>query len=124
MPVTADKLTIEVFKTLTEYSEEVAKKMEAVVDLVSGECLKDLKTTSPLRTGLYKVGWKLKKIKTASGTSRIIYNEEYRLPHLVEFGHIDPDTGQRVDGAPHIKDVETKARKRLVSHTMRVLSRR
>lgn len=90
---------------LSNFNEDVQKEIESTLDEVADEAVEELKTNSPRKTGDYAVDWAVKKDKK---NKRVIYQpNEYRLAHLLEFGHAKRNGG-RVSGTEHIKPIEEK----------------
>lgn len=108
--VKINNLAEELATALGEYSNEVTVKTKETVDKVSKKTAKELKTTSPKRTGRYKRSWKDKNSYEDSRSKRnTVYNaKHYQLNHLLEYGHASRNGG-RVAAIPHIKAVEEKA---------------
>lgn len=98
-------LASQIAKSLADYSTEVEEKTDKIAEEIAEETVQELKTTSPKRYGKYAKTWKKKKIGKGSF---VVHNENYRLPHLLEFGHIKRNGG-RVSGIAHIKPAEEKA---------------
>lgn len=104
-----DKLADEIQKIAEGYVEEVNKAVEEVLPKVGKDAVKELKQTSPKRTGKYAKGWTSKVEKERLSTSVSIYNKDrYQLTHLLEKGHAKRGGG-RVPGHPHIKPAEEHA---------------
>jgi len=79
------------------------------------DAVKELKATSPDRTGKYAKSWAVKK-KTKKGLSVevTVYNKDhYQLTHLLENGHAKVIGGRKypepVPPKPHIKKAEENA---------------
>lgn len=103
-----NQLSDEINKALSQYSDEIADKVDKTVKIVSNELCDELKTTSPKRTGKYKDGWEVDFTGRKKGNrSAVIHNEQYRLTHLLEFGHAKR-SGGRVSAYPHIANAEKK----------------
>ena len=91
---------------LKAYSEDITKEINTQSHLAAKEAVKKLKRSSPKRLGKYKRGWRLKKHRSfAKSDSYTIHNKQYRLTHLLEFGHAKVNGG-RVEAQPHIEKVE------------------
>lgn len=92
----------QIVKLLASYTDEVERSLEQGMESVAKEAVEELKLKSPERTGRYRKGWRLKKIKGRY----VIHNAKYyRLTHLLEKGHAKRGGG-RVAAQPHIGGVE------------------
>ena len=117
---TVDGLAKAIQKTLAEYEGVTVDSMKAAVDKVSKEAVRELKGSSPKRTGAYAKSWAAKKARLTNkwAYQKTVYNKEhYRLTHLLEKGHrvVGAKNGRtRVDPIPHIEKVEKKAVENLV----------
>jgi hypothetical protein len=95
----------EISKQLQQYTKEVAEEVDKAKDEVSKNLQKELKQKSPKKTGDYKKGWRVKKVKKAN----IVYNKtDYQLTHLLEYGHVKRGGG-RVQPQVHIRPTEERA---------------
>ena len=114
MKVKADQLSDAVMDELLAYSQEVTDELKEAVTEVTEQCLADIKQKAPVgkgkKSGAYKRGWKAKKAFESKEDIRfVIHNpKEYRLAHLLEFGHAKVNGG-RVPGFAHILPAEQKA---------------
>ena len=80
---------------------------------------KELKRTSPKRSGDYAKEWKVDRKKLRTGTHTVVYNKGlYMLSHLLEYGH-PTGNGGRTEGKVFIKPVETEANKRFEAELKR-----
>lgn len=101
----------EIVKALEEYTEDVVDKIDESATKIAKESAKELKSTSPKKTGEYAKNW---AVKTEKESGRIatktihVRDPEYRLSHLLEHGHAKRGGG-RVAGVTHIAPVEKKA---------------
>jgi hypothetical protein len=117
---TVDDLSKAIQKTLAEYEGVTVDNMKAAVDKVSKEAVRELKGSSPRRTGAYAKSWTSKKTKLTNkwAYEKTVYNKDhYRLTHLLEKGHkvVGAKNGRtRVYPIPHIENVEKKAVENLV----------
>ena len=90
---------------LSEYSSSCEEEIQKAVQDVAKQAQKKLSSTSPVRTGKYKRGWKV-KIERRSGYCKArIHNKYYQLTHLLEHGHKVHKTGHAA-ARPHIAAVE------------------
>jgi hypothetical protein len=117
---TVDGLAKAIQKTLAEYEGVTVDNMKAAVDKVSKEAVRELKASSPRRSGAYAKSWAAKKARLTNkwAYQKTVYNKDhYRLTHLLEKGHkvVGAKNGRtRVDPIPHIEKVEKKAVENLV----------
>lgn len=97
---------------LSDYTKEIAEKVDTAVLETAKEMQKELKEKSPIRErgGQYAKNWKIKYAKTSmQETSATVYNAKYYyLTHLLENGHAKRKGG-RVAGKPHIAPAERNA---------------
>ena len=124
---TVDGLAKAIQKTLSEYEGVTVDNMKAAVDKVSKEAVRELKSSSPNRTGAYAKSWAAKKARLTNkwAYQKTVYNKEhYRLTHLLEKGHkvVGAKNGRTwVDARPHIEKVEQKAVETLVNEMKETL---
>lgn len=127
MKTQADGLAKAIQKTLAEYEGVTVESMKAAVDKASKEAVRELKSSSPKRSGAYAQGWTSKKAKLANkyAYEKTVYNKDhYRLTHLLEKGHrvVGAKNGRTwVDARPHIEKVEKKAVETLVNEMKETL---
>lgn len=95
---------------LSDYGVTVNGKIKTSVDEVSKNCVKELKATSPKRTGNYAKGWTRKKeVDSSNKSAYVVHNSKhYRLTHLLEKGHAKRGGG-RTKPRVHIAPAEEKA---------------
>lgn len=110
--IDVDLLEKEVMKYLTEYKEDISEAVENVSNRVGKAATNELKEESPKLTGDYAKGWRLKKDKIGKNryTVKIHNKTNYRLTHLLEFGHVTRNGG-RTRAIPHIRPIEEKYKK-------------
>ena len=113
--VKVDELSDAIIKELSEYSDDVTKGIKDAVKEVAESCKKEIVDNSPVRTGKYRKGWRVKKnYESASDIRYTVHNaKEYRRTHLLENGHVKRDGG-RVEGHPHIGPAEEHAEEKLM----------
>lgn len=103
-----DQLAAEIARGLADYSQEVVEKVNVSSEKVGKAAVKQLKQTSPKKTGKYAKSWTMKTEKEIGQPDlRIIHVKapHYRLAHLLEYGHAKVGGG-RVEGKPHIRPAE------------------
>jgi len=106
--ISIDKLADELAKELSKYSQEVIEKVNISSDRVGKAAVKQLRQTSPKKTGKYAKSWTMSTEKEIGQPhKRIIHAKapHYRLTHLLEHGHAKVGGG-RVEGRPHIRPAE------------------
>ena len=100
-----------VTQVLKEYEGVTLEVMKNAVNKTAKQAVRDLKASSPKRTGAYSRDWAAKKTKTTNewAYSKTVYNKKhYRLTHLLEKGHRKVNGGM-VAARPHIAKVEQEA---------------
>ena len=112
--VKIDDMTQAIMKELKQYSKDLNEEIKLDTKKVAKEAVKELKATSPKKTGAYAKSWTEKEsVKGENVSKRVIYNKDhYQLTHLLENGHAKVKGG-RVEGRPHIRPAEEKAIKNL-----------
>lgn len=110
MEISIDKLASTVTGALKEYAGAVADDLKAAAKTTADGCAKELRSTSPKRSGKYRKGWKVKKAFENSVSARYtVHNAtHYQLTHLLEKGHAKRGGG-RVEAIPHIAPAEEQA---------------
>ena len=95
----------EIQKALQAYAHDVAENITIAKDDVSKDFKTNVTKDSPVETGSYEKGWRIKKFKK----SNIVHNKtDYQLTHLLEHGHVKRNGG-RTDERIHIRPNEEKA---------------
>ena len=104
-----------VIRELDDFAVVAEEALHTAVDAAAREAVKELKRTSPRRTGKYAAAWKSKK-ETSGRLSygKAVYNENGYLSHLLENGHALRRGGRsigkgRVPPKPHIAPAEQTA---------------
>ena len=103
-----DQLAAEIAKELSKFSQEVVEKVNISSEKIGKEAVKQLRQTSPKKTGKYAKSWTMSTEKEIGQPhKRIIHAKapHYRLTHLLEHGHAKVGGG-RVEGKPHIRPAE------------------
>ena len=106
--ISIDQLAAEIAKGLAEYSQDIVEKVNISSEKIGKEAVKQLRQTSPKKTGKYAKSWTMSTEKEIGQPhKRIIHAKapHYRLTHLLEHGHAKRGGG-RVEGRPHIRPAE------------------
>lgn len=108
--VKVDQFAAKIAEIMAEYQGVAMDVLQASVDAVSKETVRELKASSPKLTGDYAKSWT--QTKTAGNGStygKIVHNKQnYRLTHLLEYGHAKRGGG-RTKAQPHIAPAEEHA---------------
>lgn len=106
--VKIDNLAKQIAEELATYSGEVVARINTSSERVGKMAVAQLKRTSPKDTGAYAKSWAMKtEPEVGQPHKRVVYVQapEYRLAHLLEYGHAKTGGG-RVEGKPHIRPAE------------------
>ena len=107
MPINHDRI-IDIKDILNEYSEDIQEAINQEAIDVANKGMKELKETSPKRTGKYSKGWRVKTEKGRGFINCTIHNAtNYQLTHLLEKPHLTRN-GRRTTPKVHIAPVEEK----------------
>ena len=123
--INIDQLAAEIAKGLAEYSQEVVEKVNISSEKIGKEAVKQLRQTSPKKTGKYAKSWTMTTEKAIGQPDlRIIHAKapHYRLTHLLEHGHAKRGGG-RVEGKPHIRPAEEMVIKEFVAEVEEAIKR-
>lgn len=121
MKVKAGTFDVAVSLELEGFAEEIRAGLAEEVEHVSTQCVKQLRGTSPKRTGSYAKGWTKKLSKTKHSVTASVYNKaKPSLTHLLENGH-QKAKGGRVEGVAHIKPAEDAAANSLLTGAERLV---
>lgn len=106
---------------LDEFGRDCTEAMAKVVKQTSSDLAKDLKSSSPVRTGKYASSWKSKKTgENLGNVEYTVYSTKPGLPHLLEFGHRKVSRSGRVLGTtpakPHIASAAERAEENFEKH--------
>lgn len=84
----------------TKIEINLQEQINKLGDKSSEEVRQKTSNNSPIRTGKYKDSWSV-DVSGSSVKRYKIYNKEYRLTHLLEFGHATRNGG-RTAPMPHL----------------------
>lgn len=108
-----EQLSDTVKRELDDYARSTTDIVKKAVNDAADYGVKELKATSPKRTGHYAKSWRKSRIAETSSKIEIsIHAGLYQLTHLLENGHALRGGG-RARAFPHIKPAEEKTIKKL-----------
>ncbi|RRG07447.1 MAG: HK97 gp10 family phage protein [Lactobacillus sp.] len=108
-----EQLSQAIQNELDDYARDVTDTVKEAVEQAADFGVKELRATSPKRTGRYARSWRKRKIhETANELGFTLYAGLYQLTHLLENGHAKRGGG-RVRAIRHIKPAEEKVIKKL-----------
>lgn len=114
--INVDALGATIQTVLAEFADATAEAVEAATDLTAAQTVDKLRSTSPRQPGggEYAAGWtsEVWQKRYKGIYKRLISNREYRLTHLLEYGHRIMRDGKEVGYAsarPHIAQAEFAA---------------
>lgn len=113
----AKDLSSQLSEALKAYTYDIKDKIEVAKKEEAQALVKDLKSSSPKKTGDYRKGWRMKK----SRDGYVVFNKtDYRKTHLLEHGHVKAGGG-RVPARVHIRPAEVKAVRTFVRRIKQVI---
>lgn len=119
-----DDLAITIMAELKQYSAEVSAQIKEDVRQVAKECVEEVKSSSPVKTGDYKRGWRQQVAFESLDDIRILISNKNKpqLTHLLEFGYAKV-RGGRVEGKPHIYPAQEHAATKLINKAKAAVKR-
>lgn len=76
-------------KILEQYGRKADEAVEKSAKRAGRDTAKDLKNTSPKKTGEYASSWSTKVTRSSRRLIGVtVYNKRYQLTHLLENGHV------------------------------------
>ena len=123
--INIDQLAAEIARGLAEYSQDVVEKVNVSSERVGKAAGKQLKSTSPKKSGKYAKSWAVKtEPEIGQPHKRIVHVKapHYRLAHLLEYGHAKVGGG-RVEGRPHIRPAEEQVIKDFTAEVEEAIKR-
>lgn len=122
--IRVDELDQRIADVLNKYRGMVRDGVEDEMEGAAAIAMRIVRDKSPVRSGKYKKGWKLyrekAKFKSQLQTLTVYNKTQYRLIHLLEFGH-QTSKGTRTKAYPHVQPAEDAAEKALIVGTRRVI---
>jgi len=109
-----DELAKAMEKIAQDYLQATYTNVEVTCQEVANEVVSDLMEISPADTGQYARNWR-NQLETGNRWAKsTIYNNQYQLPHLLEFGHAKVRGGRKVyndntKAQPHVAPEQEKA---------------
>lgn len=123
--VDVDALFNTIMSELEAYKYGAFAAVGEAVEMTAKQTVKELKQTSPKRTGKYAKTWKYGRVDTARGSAKwhtFIYNKDnYRLTHLLENGHATRNGG-RTKEQVHIAKADELAAEIMRENLIQILS--
>lgn len=118
--IDVDELAKTMEKIMQEFSNATFSNVEVSCEEVSQEVVMDLREISPARTGQYAKNWRSQLDTGNQWAKSTIYNNQYQLPHLLEFGHAKLKGGRKVyndftKAQPHVEPEQEKADELFIS---------
>jgi hypothetical protein len=122
--VTIDNLSAEIVLAVQQYTDDVAADIELELAQTAKDVHKDVAAGSPVDTGAYRKGWRVKREASSSGKVRYIVYQKSKpqLAHLLEFGHAKA-SGGRVEGRPHIRPAYDRHVPKMADRIKRIVGR-
>ena len=126
--ISISDLNDSIFKVLSEYKENIDEEVKETANKIAKEAKEDLISNSPRskkeRGQKYYKGWAIKKKINKKGKYVLaIWNKtNYRLTHLLEFGH-NSKNGEKAKAVPHIRKVEEKMSKEFEEELKKKISK-
>lgn len=117
------QLDLDLQAIFSTYSNNIDEVLKDSLRNIANEAKKELKARSPRskssRSKKYYRSWYVKEQKATAGKAYgyVVANREYRLTHLLEYGHDIVKNGEVVghaDAVPHIADVNDYIQKELI----------
>lgn len=110
--ISVDGLADAVRTALAEYTEQTAEDVKRSVKKTADMVRKDIQENAPKRTGKYAKSWTARETRKSSRavTVTVYSRDQYRLTHLLEYGHAKRGGG-RVLGTAHIAPAEERGMK-------------
>jgi len=124
MSIKVNDLDKALIQEMNEYYGLVGEELKKAVKGAAKKTVKELRSTSPVKTGSYSKGWTVKQTEEkANRVMLVVHNKtDYQLTHLLENGHAKQNGG-RTRKFPHIGKAESNSIDYLEQEIKRRLSR-
>lgn len=116
--ISIDFLSQSITDNLNQQTSKIIEKIDKETKKISRQSIKIVQSNSPVRYGIYKSSFKLKKLK--QGKYLIYSAKRYQLTHLLEHGHILKN-GAISKAIPHIVKGEEYAQKELPAKIEKII---
>lgn len=101
-----------VMAELDQFAGACVEDIQAAAEVAAKWAKKQVKATSPKKSGEYSKEWSVDKKKSRTGTATTVYNKRlYMLSHLLEYGHAKTNGG-RTKAFGFIAPVNDEAQKK------------
>ena len=112
--VSIDEMGNAIAKEFEEYVEMTTQEVKSICKEVAEDCKAKIQEEAPVDTGRYKKSWDVTETeRKRMGVTYTVHSKtQYRLTHLLEFGHAKRGGG-RTKAQPHISKGEDLAIKEL-----------
>lgn len=120
--IKSDQMRAVIMAALSDYRDEVNEGVRKAIKKQANEDVRELKTTSPKKTGKYAAGWAQKVVENNASTyDVVVYNKaKPGLTHLLENGHAKVNGGF-VPGIQHIKPVEEESNDKILEKVEEII---
>ena len=120
--IKSDQLRAVIMAALSDYRDEVNEGVRKAIKKQANEDVRELKATSPKKTGKYAAGWAQKVVENNASTyDVVVYNKaKPGLTHLLENGHAKVNGGF-VPGIQHIKPVEEESNDKILEKVEEII---
>ena len=107
----SNQFTMAIRHILDEYDSQVATVVRLAVEETAQHSVEQLKQRGDFKGRKYKNSWTVQMEQRSATTMATVHNKkEYRLSHLLEFGHVKQNGG-RTRAFPHIEPVSIEAQR-------------
>lgn len=113
------QMQTEIDKILKQFGENTTEVVNECVQTVAEKATAELKTAGTFKGRKYRGSWTNEVQQKPGYTDAVVFNKRnYRLTHLLEFGHAKQNGG-RTRAFPHIAPVNDKVAEMFEKELMR-----